>query len=316
MMPPVRRSLAVLIAALLVGAFAVVGTSVPAGAAASASLKIVSVTDSGTKLAWPVQNKPFDVAVMVVNAAGKPTTVSEATTIHLMASGPGTLTSPPSTTTATIPANGSGATFVGAIYSQYANGVVLTVSADAGGTRLTSGKVTVEVALTAVGRPADPGSPLTVTDSSCVEPTAEVPTCGQLVLPNGAQGRVILSLGSCDGLGNCRGSGNAEALVVTAIVNLKDLSGDPLYDSSHPAAAIVACDKSVCRETANGVPKLPVIYTLNNTGSLTQTADPCPSKGMLGPNQDICVDYVQSRRQNGDLYSYVLFDFDLRLSHP
>jgi hypothetical protein len=46
MMPPVRRSLAVLIAALLAGLFAVAGISAPANAAPKASLKIVSVTNA------------------------------------------------------------------------------------------------------------------------------------------------------------------------------------------------------------------------------------------------------------------------------
>jgi hypothetical protein len=313
MMPPVRRFLAVLIAALLAGVLAATGISAPAGAAASASLKIASVTDTGTGLAWPVQSKPFDVAVTVVNAAGKPTTVSEATKISLAASGPGTLTG---NTTATILANTSSATISGAMYAPYANGVVLTVSAEPGGTRLTSAKVTVEVALTAVGATAAPDRPLEVTDSTCIEPTAGRPTCGQLVLPNGASGPVVLALGSCDGLGKCREAGTTEALVVTAIATLKDSANRPLYDNDDPATLIVACDKALCRENANGVPQLPLIYTLNNTGSLTETAQPCPAKGVIGAGQTACVDYVQSHRQNGDLYSYLLFDYDLRASHP
>jgi len=313
MMPPVRRSLAVMIAALLAGVLAAAGISAPADAAGSGSLKIVSVTDQDSLLGAPVQGKLFDVVVEVVNGSGKPITVSEATNIVLTASAPGSLGGK---TTATIPANGSRATIGGATYSQYANGVVLTVSAEPGGARLTSAKVTVEVALKAVGAPATAGNSLTVTDTTCIEPTAAVPTCGQLVLPHGAKDRVILAIGSCDGLGKCHTAGNAKALVVTAIADLKNEAGVPLYTDTDPAAAIVACDKSVCRETANGVPKLPVIYTFNNTGSLTETAGPCPAKGVIGAGQKICVDYVQSKRQDGDLYSYVLFNIDLRLSHP
>jgi hypothetical protein len=313
-MPPVRRFLAVMIAALLAGVFAVTGISATASAAGSASLKIVSVTDKESLLGWPVQEKPFSVVVAVVNAAGKPTTVSESTTIKLTASGGAGVLS--GNTTATIPANGSSATIAYAEYSRYGNGVLLTVSAVPGGTRLTSANVTVEVALTAVGEDATPKNSLELTDSTCIEPTAGRPTCGQLVLPNGASGRVVMSLGSCDGLGKCRDVGTTEALVVTAIAILKDSANKPLYDNDHPATLIVACDKALCRDTSNGVPRLPLIYTLNNTGSLTQTAQPCPRKGVIGAGQTVCVDYVQSHRQDGDLYTYLLFDYDLRASHP
>jgi hypothetical protein len=78
----------------------------------------------------------------------------------------------------------------------------------------------------------------------------------------------------------------------------------------------VACDKALCRENANGVPQLPLLYTFDNDGDLLKEAGPCPSKGVIGANQEVCVDYVQSKRQNGDLYSYLLFDYDLRASHP
>ncbi len=61
MMPLVRRSLAVLIAALLAGVFAVVGTSAPAGAApVKGYLRIVSITDNLEPLAG-VEDRPFDI---------------------------------------------------------------------------------------------------------------------------------------------------------------------------------------------------------------------------------------------------------------
>jgi hypothetical protein len=139
---------------------------------------------------------------------------------------------------------------------------------------------------------------------------------------------VTLWVGSCDNLGDpptgktaldCRSDGGTAALVVTAIARLKESSApdaDPLYSKTAPATLIVACDKALCRETSNGVPQLPIIYTLDNDGPLTETAGPCPSKGTIGPNQIACVDNVQSKRQNGDLYSYLLFDYDLRATHP
>src|SRR4249919_1862949 len=127
----VRRCLALLSAALITGAL--IGISAPAvatgghgeGEPSAAALRIVSVTDVGSGLGAPVQNRPFDVVVKVVDAAGHSAKVSKATKILLTASGPGKLGG---TTKAIIPAGGSGATISGARYSQFANGVVLTVS--------------------------------------------------------------------------------------------------------------------------------------------------------------------------------------------
>jgi hypothetical protein len=307
-MKSIRSFLAVVSAALLTGLVVTAGIAAPA-AAAKAGLSIVSVTDTGSGLGGPVKDKPFNVVVEVVGG-----TVTKDTTIKLQASGPGTLSG---VTTAVIPANGSRATISGAKYDAYANGVVLTVSASQGGS-LNPATRTVEVALTAVGTTGTLGTALDVKDPSCSAPTAAVPTCGELVLPSGADGHVILSVGSCDGLDKvlpCRTAGSEEALVVTAIATLKNDVVSP-YDNNHPATLIVGCDKTLCRATANGVPKLPLIYTTENTGALTAVAQPCPAKGVLGAGQPVCVDYVQSSRNDGDLYTYLLFDIDLRASHP
>jgi hypothetical protein len=307
----IRRSLAVLSAALLATAWTI-GISIPASAADKGSLDIVSITDTASGLGAPVQGRPFNVVVRVLDTAGQPMTVNQATTIVLEeVSGPGVLGG---TTTAVIPRNGSGATISGATYSQFANGVVLRVRV-ASGVNLAPDEVTVEVALKAVGANAAPGRSLNLTDSSCAAPTAEVPTCGRFLLPNGASGHVTLSLNSCDGLGDCKSAGGLEGLVVTGIGNLKDAAGNPLYSNTSPATLVVACEKDLCRETANGVPHLPVIYTLNNTGELNQVAEACPAKGMVGEGQQgACVDYVSSSRQQGDLYLHLLFVADARAS--
>ena len=307
----VRRSVAVTGAAVLTAVLAVVGISAPAGAAAvKGFLAVVAVTDTGSGLGAPVQDRPFDVVVEVLDADGQPTTVSRATTIALEeVSGPGELAG---STAAVIPRNGSGATISGATYSQFANGVALRVRAMSGVT-LAPVDFTVDVALTAVGRAAAPGVPLELSDPGCAVPTPEVPTCGFLLLPNGARGNVTLSLGSCDGIADCRTAGDTSALVVLGVADLKDLLGDPLYSKQTPATLIVACDKVLCSQA--GVPKLPLLFDLTNTGPLTE-APPCPAKGVLGEDQQACVDDVQSTRHDGDLYSYLLFEHDARASHP
>jgi hypothetical protein len=272
-------------------------------------LEIVSITDTGSGLAAPVQDRPFDVVVHVVDAAGEPKTVSKATTIVLKeVSGPGELGG---NTRAVIPRHASGATISGATYSAFANGVVLRVKA-VHGASLAPADITVDVALTAVGRTATPGVPFFLFDPACTTPTPAVPTCGYLVLSNGARGHVTLSLGSCEGIGDCRTTGSKEALVAMAVADLKDRHGDPLYGKRKPATLVVACDKVLCGGTGT---KLPLLVDLTNTGPLKE-APPCPRKGELGRHQQACVDFAQSFRKHGDLYSFLLFVHDVRASHP
>ena len=72
--------------------------------------------------------------------------------------------------------------------------------------------------------------------------------------------------------------------------------GDSLYSTKHPAKVILSCDKVLCPKSTHDVTKFKVIYTLNNTGPLTKVAPPCPKKGVIGKDQEACVDYKQSFR--------------------
>jgi hypothetical protein len=323
-----RRCIAVLSAAFLAAALVIIGTWLPAGATGTHGergdrddakrLQIVLITDTGSGLQYPVQNRPFNVVVQVVDDDGKPVKVKKATKIELVeVFGPGQLGG---NTTAVIQAGYSSTTIVGATYSQFANGVKLKVKV-VYGDDLAPGKITVEVALTAVGANARPGTALTLNDPNCAAPTSDVPTCGVLRLKKGADGLVTLSVGSCDGLvkvddlRQCREVGDTEALVVTAIGSLKDAEGDPLYSKKHPAKIILACDKVLCPKIDHKHPKIKVIYTLNNTGPLTKVAPPCPKKGVIGKDQEACVDYKRAFRKNGDLYLPFLFTVDPRTSN-
>jgi hypothetical protein len=320
-----QRCLAILSAALLSAALVMIGTWLPAGATGThgergdrddaVALQIVLITDQGSRLQWPVQGRPFDVVVQAVDDDGKPAKVSKTTKIELTElTGPGDLGG---NTTAIIPAGLSSTTIYGATYSQFANGVKLKVKV-VYGDHLAPGKITVEVALTAVGADAKPGTALTLRDPNCLAPTAEVPNCGIFVLKNGADGRVTLSVGSCDGLAKrfkgCREVGDTEALVITAIASLKDSDGDSLYSRKHPAKVILSCDKALCPE-AKDVTKFKVLYTLKNIGPLTKVAPPCPKKGVIGKHQKACVDYKRAFRKNGDLYLPFLFNVDMRGSY-
>jgi hypothetical protein len=323
-----RRCLTVLSAALLAGVLATLGTWFPVGATGTHgegddrddpdALQIVLIKDRKSGLLWPVQDRKFDVTVQVVDDDRKPTEVHEPTKIKLTeVSGPGELGG---NTTAVIQKNFSSTVIEGATYSQFANGVVLKVKV-VYGEHLDSDTITVEVALTAVGADAKPGKPLKLKDPDCAAPTSKVPTCGILLLKNGADGHVTLSVGSCDGLAErfdgCREVGNTEALVVTVIGSLRDFHGKPLYSRKHPAKVILACDEVLCGKNGHkhdGVPKIKVIYTLKNTGPLKKVAPPCPKKGVIGKGQEACVDYEQSKRRDGDLYLPFLYKVDARMS--
>ena len=148
------RCLAVLSAALLAVAWTV-GISVPASAApVKGSLDIVSITDTASGLGGPVQNRPFNVVVRVLDTAG--TADDREPSNHDCL---GKYPAPAFWAARQLRSShaGSGATISGATYSQFANGVVLRVRA-ASGVELAPDVVTVEVALTAVGANATPRS--------------------------------------------------------------------------------------------------------------------------------------------------------------
>src|SRR5215217_6668864 len=166
-----RRCLAVLSAALLAAALVLIGTWLPADATGTHgeggdhddadALRIVLITDQDSGLQYPVQGRPFNVVVQAVDDDGQPLNVSKPTKIKLKElSGPGELGG---NTTAVIQKDFSSTTIVGATYSKFANDVVLKVKV-VYGDDLAPGKITVEVALTAVGADATPGKSLTLTD--------------------------------------------------------------------------------------------------------------------------------------------------------
>jgi len=324
----VRRSFAVVVAALLAVAFAVVGVSAPASAApVKGKLFIVSVADQAEAQVSdlpdnqrpfdivqnrPLDNRPFDVVVEVRDPATQElVSLTRDTEVVLdEVSGPGTLGG---TIRATIPRDSTRTTISGATYSQFANGVQLRVIRGRSGVDLTpSDAISVNVALTATSKNLQAGDSLNLTDPNCGAPTSTNTTCGRLILPaGGPQQHVLMSVGSCDGLGPCRTVGSAKALVVTAVFPAE-------YPKGTPATVVLACDKALCGQTGAGLLQIQVMYTFLNGGTLdkNRVAPPCPEKGVLGNDQHICVDLVNSTRNQGDLYTPVLFDHDLRLSHP
>jgi len=305
-----RLLLSVLTASLLALA-TIAGIPPASGGAVKGSLVIRSVTDPTTGLAGAVQGRPFTVVVQALDDLGAPLVVTRDTTVTLVEiSGPGSVGG---TLTGTIPKNSSQGTISGATYSTFANGVVLEVRST-GGLSLSPAQTTVNVARTAVKATATPRSSLDVTDPGCAAPTREVPVCGFLKLPNGANGTILLTVGSCAGIVACFSQAQAPPGLVTASVSLKDANGAPLYTKTAPATFVLGCDKTLCSN--GGVPKFNVLIDVTDTGAF-EVAPNCPSKGVLGATQTACLDTVQSKKDgSGDVFSVVLFDHDIRGSYP
>ena len=275
------------------------------------SLAVISVNDAGTGLAGAVVGRPMSVVVESRDLTGAPMALTKDTTVLLGSTGgPGTLSG---VTTGTIAKNSSRTTISGALYSAFANGVTLTATETAG-VALAPTSVTVNIAHTAVNVQANPHQALNVTDPGCPGPTPDLPVCGFLLLDNGGNGAVLMSVGSCDQILTCRTGGGSTAELVTASVNLKDANGNPLYTHADPATLILACDKTLCGN--GGVGQFPVTVDLTDSGAFTTLGD-CPAKGVLGADQSACVDQVQSTKDNaGDVYTYILFVHDIRGSYP
>lgn len=325
--PPRRRRLPVLVTALavlggLVGLAAPPVSPAAAGTRNAVTLKVVSVIDQGTGLVGAVQGKPFTVTVQSVDEFGAPAAVGQDTVVTLsQVSGPGALGG---NLTATITGGSSQSTISGAVYSFSGNGfngVVLSV-ASTGGQPLTAAQTTIDVAALATSVNALPRTdPGPISSVDCVNATPGLPTCSTLLLPNGANGKVLLSEGSCTGVIltpglACRSNGTTQALVVSAVANFKDATGAPLYTRAAPATLIVKCDQTLC--TGREVSTFPLIVDIDDTGNFV-TAAPCPRKGRieLTGGNPFCVDYRQSRRDSaGDLITYLLFAKDVRGSHP
>ena len=275
------------------------------------SLAVISVADQGTGLAGAVAGRPFTVIVEARDPQGVPLAPTQNTTVRLrVVTGAGTLSG---VIQGTIPKTSSRGTISGAVYAPFGNNVTLGVDV-VSGTALTGTTTTVNVAASAVKAQASPRSSLNVTDPGCPSPTPSSPVCGFLQLPNGGNGTVLMSVGSCDTILSCRTKSGTTARLVTAEVSLKDENGAPLYTPTAPATFILACDKTLCGQ--GGVSSFPVTVDVTNTGSFAQVPD-CPSKGVLGTGQSACRDTVQSTRDNaGDLYSVILFTYDIRGSYP
>lgn len=246
------------------------------------------------------QGAPFSLTV-TLTAAGAPAAFNKDTVLGLSAPGPGVV----SPSSVTMPGGASTATFTGISYSTFANGVTLTASL--GGKKITATSTPSNAFDVLQSLKTDGASPHVAFQDgagpgNCASVGSANPVCGVVVLPNGSNSGVLLSTGSCAGIGcDTRGT-------VTQVIT--DLTSQPLYSPTAPATLIIRCYRTVCGQ--GGVNKYTAHASLSATGPLS-AVPACPAKGTLGAGQDFCTDYVQSTRDNADeLLLYVLFDRDFR----
>jgi hypothetical protein len=327
-----RRGRAIVAGSLLLaGAGLVVG---PTGAVAAPTLPpthvaITSIVNTmpdavtvpatpGAPAALLRADDTFDLTVTLLDDKNRPAVVSNGqdTVVTLTLDTPAQFGGVNQAPTVTVPAKASSGTVRGLSLRATASDIKMTATV--------TGGTTAALALAAgtagpfnlvnkfVGVPiTNKGEALTVStagvNNHCVvdDPalvSGSVQTCVELVAPRGVSSDAVFSTGECRSTTDCASSGDLLQV-------LADLSGRG-YDNKHPATVIINCDKSLCGNS--GVPSLTVQASLNGGGPLS-AAPGCKKKGVIDAGLDLCVDYVQSTRDNaGDVHLYLLIARDAR----
>ncbi len=209
----------------------------------------------------------------------------------------------------TAPAGSTSATFTGLQFPDAGSGAVLQVSSVGSSSQpaitsppsapftvlVSSGSASKDAALTSITSGGTAANP-------CA-PTPNDPVCADLQPGGVATADGLLSLSPCEGA-SCKGQG------VQVLIALK-----PAADIRQtPATLVFKCDKTLC--PGGGIRKYQLEVTLVPGGPAV-IAPGCPRKGVVGPDQKFCVDYVQSTRDNaGDTLLYLLFVEDAKVRFP
>ena len=306
-----RLAVAALGVLALVAPLALAGPASAAKAPTPSSITVVARTDPGIAAqltgvpsaslpsVLAAVGTPFEIEVSLWNGT-TPAASPTDTSVTLSAPGPGQLGS----TQGVIPAGASTVTITTS-YSAATAALQVTARAVSKKSSLTAMTASFPIDLTLNlldGQSAALKNGTAGADGgACATVDAAHPMCGLLSLPNGAIGQVALSLSVCPPAQTCRPGG-----LVTQFI--ADMTG--LYTRTSPAQMTIVCDKSLCGQ--GGVPKYTVLWSQTATGEL-MTTPICPAKGLVGADQEYCVDTVSSSRDNaGDLRLIVLFLRDVR----
>ena len=279
------------------------GLALPAGSRAPAQLYsqaqdltvTVNLVDSGGAAAPYSTNQALDVALTVTQSGSS-----------FLAG----------VTTVTVPGGGTTATFAG-LRLKADNRVRLTATVvsprkAAGDIAPDTGNA-FDVVLKSSTQSLDNGqraSNLLVTAEGAVgvpcTATPEVPTCVDVLLPNGVGSDVFFSTGTCTGSIGCRFADR------TVLQVLADLGVLTRYPRNAPATLVVKCDKTLCGGGA--IQRNVLQASLDPIGDL-RSEPACGSKGVVVAGLESCVDYVQSKRDgSGDTYLFWLVTRDARFS--
>ncbi|GAA1477077.1 hypothetical protein GCM10009623_15230 [Nocardioides aestuarii] len=288
----------------------------PASIRVDAVLSAITAPDGTPASAVPsalvVAGQPFSIEVSFYDADGQPAAFSQDTTLAISTSAGSTNLPVPATGVA--PGGATSATLSTTLAAP-ANQVSVTVSVPglggprgvAPGTSTPAQRFDVLSSLRfEASAPETPFSAAVGGTDGCADATEAQPVCGIVTLPRGAvSSSVLLSTGLCDRAYARCGSSRG-----TVIQFLADLGG--LYTPSAPAAVLVRCDKTLCG--TGSIKKMGLSYSLLGNGALA-AAPACPAKSTLGADQEACVDYVQSTRDNaGDTLLVLLLTRDARIS--
>lgn len=313
-----RPSLVTVALAALAALLATTGLSGAANAANLVTLDIVSVTGTSAPAGTPpgaippviVQvGQPVQVVINFYDSTGAPTSFSGRTTL-VVSSSVG------DSATANVPAGAQSVTIpltVGTAANQVSvsvNGVggdARKVVPDTWGTtidvqQLVDYRATKQTSFQeGIGGKAN----------DCGEVTASKPICGLLVLPNGAGGtQLLLSLGACDGPTSSYAPCDTKGSIVQF---LADLAGSATpYSITSPATLIFKCDKTLCG--TGSIQSKQILYSFAGSGGIGTVAGQCPAKNTMATPGQMCIDYVQTKRDNaGDTNFFLLTDRDARI---
>jgi hypothetical protein len=263
-------------------------------------------TPGSQGLVYVAKDENFTATLTFLDKRGVPTPLSNTEDVEVALSYQTGDSSTPFPSTATLPAGAFTLTTPPLMIGEPLANAVLQASATTrqGTTTVgTSAPFDVLIASVPVQGATSVGGDSLGVPGDC-NPTADRPVCGDLLPPaNDFKDPGYLSQGC---LTNTLCEENASYVQVLSSFNDPGDGTDPA-----PATLRMNCDKTLCG--GGGIKRQGLLVTLT-PGSDPVTAEACPAKGVVGPGQKFCVDYVQSTRDiAGDTILYLLFTEDAKV---